>query len=157
MGRPDASGLATGEDAPVAFAEASAAGMGFWDGGGGAAAASRRSNPFLKDLEPTYREYDEVIVPQRVAQLVMSTRTQLAAEWAVDLMEVARDDASFVARFKEFAGARETVEGKIFFARRPVGWYEKRVNEAQPIDGGQGDSSPLRGGSHASRDVRLFF
>ena len=46
--------------------------------------ASRRRNPFLKTSE-RYIEYNETIVPERMAQLVMQTREQIANEWSYDL------------------------------------------------------------------------
>lgn len=52
--------------------------------GGNPAAASRRRNPFLKRSK-RYIEYDEAVEPERIADCVMRTREQLAAEWAADL------------------------------------------------------------------------
>ena len=73
--RPDAAG------APEGFAETTSAAMGMWSN---PAAQSRRNNPFL-ERSKKYIEYDETIVPAKVAQSLMRTREQLAREWAWDL------------------------------------------------------------------------
>ena len=54
------------------------------------AAACRRRNPFLK-REKKYVEYDETIEPKQMAQLIMRTREQLAAEISYDLRKLVPD------------------------------------------------------------------
>ncbi|KAK7253524.1 hypothetical protein SO694_000011056 [Aureococcus anophagefferens] len=54
------------------------------------AAACRRRNPFLK-REKKYAEYDETIEPKQMAQLIMRTREQLAAEISYDLRALVPD------------------------------------------------------------------
>jgi hypothetical protein len=55
------------------------------------ASASRRANPYLKQAEPQYKLYTEVIEPRRVARGLMAIREQLASEWADDLRTIATD------------------------------------------------------------------
>jgi hypothetical protein len=82
--RPDASG------APEGFAETTSAAMGMWSN---PAAASRRNNPFL-ERSKKYIEYDETIVPAKIAQSLMRTREQLAREWAWDLRSLLSPNAA---------------------------------------------------------------
>ena len=82
--RPDAAG------APEGFAETTSAAMGMWSN---PAAASRRNNPFL-ERSKKYIEYDETIVPAKVAQSLMRTREQLAREWAWDLRSLLSPNAA---------------------------------------------------------------
>mmetsp|Transcript_330 Transcript_330/g.1001 ORF Transcript_330/g.1001 Transcript_330/m.1001 type:complete len:395 (-) Transcript_330:303-1487(-) len=85
-------------DSPVSGegidAEAARAAMEMWgDDVGLRAARSRRQNPYLRESEPRYIEYNETIVPSRVAQLLMRTREQIALEWQTDLRSIGVGEA----------------------------------------------------------------
>jgi len=65
--------LGTGQEAPWA-----------------AASRSRAANPYLKK-QATYRTFEEVVDPKRVARGLMAIRAQLAAEWERDLAILGRE------------------------------------------------------------------
>jgi len=90
VGTPDGGPAPDAGGAPDGFAEQSSAAMAMW--GGNAAAASRRRNPYLGDSK-RYIEYEETIVPAKLARLLMRTREQLAREWAWDLRKLIRKRA----------------------------------------------------------------
>ncbi|EGB09594.1 hypothetical protein AURANDRAFT_63284 [Aureococcus anophagefferens] len=82
----DASGVASYADFGIKLAAAGVAGP----LASNPAAACRRRNPFLK-REKKYVEYDETIEPKQMAQLIMRTREQLAAEISYDLRALVPD------------------------------------------------------------------
>lgn len=58
-------------------------------GGTSEAAISRRMNPYLQAQEPTYKTYQEVIEPRRIATSLMAVCDQLSEEWTADLQAIA--------------------------------------------------------------------
>ncbi|KAJ1462728.1 hypothetical protein M885DRAFT_505773 [Pelagophyceae sp. CCMP2097] len=122
VGRPDMQPGSS--EAPDGFVEAAQAGLSMW----ASAAQSRRSNPFLP-AQQKYIEYDDEVMPGRVALLVMSTRTQLAREWARDLIAIG--DGSITAAID---------------LRSSTAAYASVVNQ-HSLGDDDGSSSPLRSGS----------
>ena len=80
VGTPD--GVPAGDTGGRESTASATAGADMW--GTDPAVASRRRNPFLERAK-RYIEYDEEIVPSRVADSVMRVREQLADEFAKDL------------------------------------------------------------------------
>ena len=129
-------GGAVGSPEPGAD-DAFAAGMGLW--GDNPAARSRRNNPFLES-SVKYKEYDETIVPSRLAQLIFSTQRQLAAEWRRDMRsiltgELALDGASADATDDERKAYEQSVYARVCREHAMETAGEEMVAE---------NSSPLR-------------
>lgn len=123
VGQPDQPGLAAG--GPVAD-QASAA-LSMWnDNSCQRAAESRRRNPYLKNTQ-RYIEYEEMVIPARIAESIMTTREQLAAEWSRDLMAIPTIDIA-----DNLHKGDDAVDAA--FERAVGSSYEE-------------DSSPLRGNS----------
>ena len=87
------------DDASQRLDASQSAGLSMW-GDANLAAQSRRRNPYI-DRSARYIEYDEDVEPKRVAQLVMRTREQLAAER--DTAASLRSSARGFARARGFA------------------------------------------------------
>ena len=90
VGTPDTGATVSEGGAPEGFADSTSSAMSMW--GSNPAAESRRRNPFLQKTK-RYIEFDEEIVPSKMAQLVMRTREQLALEWAFDLRRLLPEEA----------------------------------------------------------------
>ena len=106
----------------------------------GNAAASRRRNPYLKN-EARYIEYDETVVPARVAQLLFQVQSQIAQEWSRDLLAIAAGTIE-----PDLPANGQELDEREMLARVQSA-YAKVVREhALAADEGIGtsDSSPLR-------------